>query len=112
MAATNHDELVTEARGVNTDIDLMTSHELVELMNDEDELVAPAVRGASRAIADMTDAVVDRLQAGGRLLHIAAGSSGAIAALDAAECETTFSLPPGRVTAIVAGAGLATAAER
>jgi N-acetylmuramic acid 6-phosphate etherase len=112
MAATDHDELVTEARGVNTDIDLMTSHELVELMNDEDELVAPAVRGASRAIADMTDAVVDRLQAGGRLLYIGAGSSGAIAALDAAECETTFSLPPGRVTAIVAGAGLATAAER
>jgi N-acetylmuramic acid 6-phosphate etherase len=112
MPRTEHDDLVTEAGGASRDIDLLSSHELVELMNDEDELVAPAVRGASRAISDMIDAVVDRLEAGGRLLYAGAGSSGAIAALDAAECETTFALPPGRVAAIVAGARLATAAER
>ena len=94
------------------DIDLLSSHELVELMNDEDELVAPAVRQASAQIAEAIDAVVARLEGGGRLLYVGAGSSGAIAALDAAECETTFALPPGRVAAIVAGAGLVSAAER
>jgi N-acetylmuramic acid 6-phosphate etherase len=112
MARTDQDDLVTEARGDTTDIDLLSSHALVELMNDEDELVAPAVRQASAQIAEAIDAVVMRLEGGGRLLYLGAGSSGAIAALDAAECETTFALPPGRVAAIVAGAGLESAAER
>jgi N-acetylmuramic acid 6-phosphate etherase len=112
MALTDFDESITEARGASADIDLLSSTELVELMNDEDETVAPAVRAASGQIAALIDAVVDRLERGGRLLYVGAGSSGAIAALDGAECETTFSLPPGRVAAIVAGAGLATAAER
>ena len=112
MARTDQDDLITEARGASADIDLLTSQELVELMNDEDEAVAPAVRAASGQIAELVDAVVDRLETGGRLLYVGAGSSGAIAALDAAECETTFALPPGRVAAIVAGAGLASAAER
>ena len=112
MARTDQDDLVTEARGGTADIDLLSSHALVELMNDEDELVAPAVRQASAQIAGAIDAVVARLEAGGRLLYVGAGSSGAIAALDAAECETTFALPPSRVAAIVAGAGLESAAER
>jgi N-acetylmuramic acid 6-phosphate etherase len=112
MARTDQDGLITEARGVTADIDLLSSHELVELMNDEDELVAPAVRQASAQIADTIAAVVKRLERGGRLLYVGAGSSGAIAALDAAECETTFALPPGRVAAIVAGEGLVSAAER
>jgi len=47
MAPTDQDEQITEARGGTDDIDLLSSHELVELMNDEDELVAPAVRQAS-----------------------------------------------------------------
>ena len=112
MPGTEQDDLVTEARGGSSDIDLLSSHELVELMNDEDELVARAVRRASGQIAGTIDAVVERLEGGGRLLYVGAGSSGAIAALDAAECETTFALPPGRVAAIVAGAGLESAAER
>jgi N-acetylmuramic acid 6-phosphate etherase len=112
MPGTEQDELVTEERGGNADIDLLATRELVELMNDEDEAVAPAVRAASGQIADTIDAVVNRLELGGRLFYAGAGSSGAIAALDAAECETTFSLPPGRVAAIVAGAGLGSAAER
>jgi N-acetylmuramic acid 6-phosphate etherase len=112
MARTDQDDLITEARGGSTDIDLLTSQELVQLMNDEDESVAPAVRAASGQIAELVDAVVDRLETGGRLLYVGAGSSGAIAALDAAECETTFALPPGRVAAIVAGSWLTSAAER
>src|SRR5687768_16551197 len=112
MAGIDQDELITEARGEGADIDLLRSHELVEVMNDEDELVDPAVRQASAEIAETIDAVVERLEGGGRLLYVGAGSSGAIASLDAAECETTFALPPGRVTAIVAGAGQESAAER
>src|SRR5262245_52933423 len=103
MAATDRDELVTEAAGGNADIDLLSSHELVELMNDEDKTVASAVRAASLQIADVIDAIVDRLERGGRLIYVGAGTSGALAALDAAECETTFSAPPSQVMAVVAG---------
>jgi N-acetylmuramic acid 6-phosphate etherase len=43
---------------------------------------------------------------------VGAGSSGRIAALDADECEATFSTSPGQVVALVAGDGLASAEER
>ncbi len=112
MAATDHDELVTEAGGASADIDLLSSHELVELMNDEDDTVAPAVRAASVQIAEVIDAVVERLERGGRLIYVGAGTSGALAQLDAAECETTFSAPPSHVMAVVAGSGASSSAER
>jgi N-acetylmuramic acid 6-phosphate etherase len=56
--------------------------------------------------------LVERLRAGGRLVYVGAGSSGHIAALDAGECEATFSTEPGQVVGIVAGAGLESAEER
>jgi N-acetylmuramic acid 6-phosphate etherase len=77
--------------------------ELVELMNAEDQTVAASVRSASAAIAELVDATAARLRAGGRLIYVGAGSSGRIAALDAAECQSTFSTPAGTVVALVAG---------
>jgi len=62
-----------------------------------------AVAAAIPAIADAIDAIADRLRAGGRLVYVGAGSSGLIAALDASECEATFSTPRGVVVALVAG---------
>jgi len=44
-----------------------------------------------------------RLRDGGRLVYVGAGSSGLVAALDASECEATFSTDPGQVLALVAG---------
>jgi N-acetylmuramic acid 6-phosphate etherase len=73
--------------------------ELVQLMNDADATVPAAIREAARAI----DAVVERIRSGGRLVYVGAGSSGRIAALDASECEATFSTAPGLVLALVAG---------
>jgi N-acetylmuramic acid 6-phosphate etherase len=56
--------------------------------------------------------VAERLAAGGRLVYVGAGTSGRIAALDAEECESTFSTAPGQVIALVAGADAATSAGR
>ena len=64
------------------------------------------------AIAAAIDAIVERLRGGGRLIYVGAGSSGRIAALDADECEATFSTEPGQVVALVAGGGLPRAAQR
>jgi N-acetylmuramic acid 6-phosphate etherase len=107
------DELPTEARGEGAgDLDLRSTSELVELMNAHDATVAASVGAAAEAIAAAVDAVVERLDAGGRLVYVGAGTSGALAALDAAECESTFAVTAGQVVALVAGVGLPTSAER
>jgi N-acetylmuramic acid 6-phosphate etherase len=98
------DELVTEARNPDSsDLDLRTTPELVGLMSAEDSSVPAAVAQASAAIATAIDAVAGRLSAGGRLIYVGAGTSGRLAALDAAESESTFSTSPGQVVALLAG---------
>ena len=100
---TAFDELGTEARDTaGADLDLRTTLELVELMNAGDATVAPSVAGASASIASLVDDIAARLQAGGRLVYVGAGTSGRLAALDAAECEPTFGI---EVTALVVRRG-------
>ena len=95
------------------DLDLRSTLDLVELINDEDAKVAAAVRGASLSIAAAIDAIVGRLERGGRLVYVGAGSSGRLALVDAAECGPTFGVAPEQVVALVAGgpAALAVAQE-
>ena len=110
---TAFEQLGTEARDAGgADLDLRSTAELVELMNAEDATVAAAVGAASRAVAALVDDVAARLALGGRLLYVGAGTSGRLAALDAAECEATFSVEPGRVTALVAGEGASSMLEQ
>jgi len=98
------DELATEAwNAAGADLDLRTTAELVELMNAEDSVVPGAVAEAREAIAAAVDAIASCLQRGGRLIYVGAGTSGRLAAVDAAECESTFSTPSGQVVALVAG---------
>jgi N-acetylmuramic acid 6-phosphate etherase len=88
---TAFDKLGTEARdAAGADLDLRSTRELVELMNAQDTTVPAAVAGASAGIAGLIDAVVARLGGGGRLVYAGAGTSGRLAALDAAECGPTF----------------------
>jgi N-acetylmuramic acid 6-phosphate etherase len=102
------DDLVTEARArTGADHDLRSTAELVELMNRQDASVPAAVDAARAQITAAIEEIVARLARGGRLIYVGAGSSGRIAALDAAECESTFSTEPGQVVALVAG-GLVT----
>jgi N-acetylmuramic acid 6-phosphate etherase len=101
------DDLVTEARSPEaSDLDLRPTRELVALMNHEDATVPAVVAAAGDQIAAVVDAIVERLAGGGRLLYVGAGSSGRLAAVDAAECETTFAAGRGQVVALVAGAHL------
>src|SRR5919199_6107640 len=90
--APDRSDPVTEQRVANRhDLDLWPTLALVELINDEDATVAAAVRRAAPATARAIDAIVERLRVGGRLVYVGAGTSGRLAALDAAECGPTFS---------------------
>ena len=94
----------------SSELDTMTSLQIVRLMNDEDATVPEAVRAALPAIADAIDAITARLKRDGRLVYVGAGTSGRLAVLDAVECVPTFSVPSTLVVALIAGgAGALTA---
>ncbi len=78
-------------------------------MNSEDATVPAAVGAAAGAVAAAIDAIAQRLEAGGRLVYVGAGTSGRLAVVDAAECTSTFSTPPGLVVALIAGGSAAAA---
>jgi N-acetylmuramic acid 6-phosphate etherase len=94
-------ESVTEGRvDQHADLDLRSTRDLVDLMNSEDATVAAAVREVAGPLTAAIDAIVDRLERGGRLVYVGAGTSGRLAAMDAAECQPTFGLRPGIVLAV------------
>jgi N-acetylmuramic acid 6-phosphate etherase len=90
------------ARPDLADLDLRSTRDLVRLLNDEDATVPAAVAEAGDALAAAIDSIAERMRRGGRLIYAGAGTSGALAALDAAECGSTFGSPPGEVLAVVA----------
>jgi phosphoheptose isomerase len=84
-------------------LDTKSTLGILRVMNREDARVALAVRRELPAIARAVDAIVKSVRAGGRLFYIGAGTSGRLAAIDAAECPPTFGTPPKMVHAIIAG---------
>jgi N-acetylmuramic acid 6-phosphate etherase len=94
----------TEAANPATrDFDLMPVLEQAALMNAEDRRVAEAVRAALPAVAIAVERIAACLRRRGRLLYVGAGTSGRLAALDAAECPPTFGTDPSMVQVVLAG---------
>ena len=87
----------------SANIDRLGTLEMLQVINAEDASVAGAVARALPAIAQAVDAIAARLRAGGRLFYVGAGTSGRLGMLDAVECVPTFSSPPEKVQAIIAG---------
>jgi N-acetylmuramic acid 6-phosphate etherase len=117
---TNHDQaallqqLITESQNeASQGLDTKSALEIARIINHEDAKVAGAVKKAIPEIAEVIDQVARSLREGGRLIYVGAGSSGRIAALDAAECAPTYSSAPGQVQYIMAGGpkALASAVE-
>jgi N-acetylmuramic acid 6-phosphate etherase len=102
------DALTTET--VNSDLmgmDTLPTTSILDIMNDEDEKVAPAVREEIPQIARAVHKVVATFRMGGRLFYVGAGSSGRLGVLDASECPPTFGVSPDLVQAIIAGGDVA-----
>jgi N-acetylmuramic acid 6-phosphate etherase len=94
------------------EMDTLSTRDLLALMNDEDTHAIQAVRTQLDQIAEAVDAIAARLRAGGRLHYFGAGTSGRLAALDAAEIPATFGVAPELVIAHAAGDGEAEDDER
>jgi N-acetylmuramic acid 6-phosphate etherase len=80
---------------------------LVARLHAGDREAVRAVSRALPALSRLAEAAAAALGAGGRLLYVGAGTSGRLAALDAAECPPTFGVAPSRVRALVAGGATA-----
>lgn len=96
--------LTTETRNENSrDIDTKSTLEIVEIINNEDKLVALAVEKELPQIAKAVDAIAAALKQGGRLIYIGAGTSGRLGILDASECPPTYGTDPSMVQGLIAG---------
>ncbi|NHQ89281.1 N-acetylmuramic acid 6-phosphate etherase [Janthinobacterium lividum] len=85
------------------DLDLYPVEQLVAALVDDQFWAIEAVRLASPDIASAITAALPRIAAGGRLLYVGAGTSGRLGVLDSVELNPTFSWPPERAVAILAG---------
>ena len=86
----------------------MSSLEIVELMNEQDLTIAGVVQGALPEIARAVDLISKKINIGGRLFYLGAGTSGRLGVMDAAECVPTFGTEPESVQGIIAGGSEAT----
>ena len=88
---------------LHADLDLYGPQQLVDAFADDQLHAVNAVRAASADLARAVQAAVPRLAAGGRLVYVGAGTSGRLGLQDAVELWPTFSWPPERAIALLAG---------
>jgi N-acetylmuramic acid 6-phosphate etherase len=84
-------------------LDQYPTTELVNVLVDDQINAVNAVRAAAPRIAAAVTAALPRMEAGGRLVYVGAGTSGRLGVLDSVELYPTFSWPHGRAVALLAG---------
>jgi N-acetylmuramic acid 6-phosphate etherase len=98
------ENLLTEKRNPETtNIDQLSTLQMLEVIHASDRSVADAVHAELPRIARAIDGIVERMEKGGRLFYIGAGTSGRLGVLDASECPPTFNVDPGLVVGLIAG---------
>lgn len=98
-------DLTEQRNPVSQRLDELSVDSILRLMNEEDRKVPEAVEKALPRIAEAVEVLVKSWSSGGRWIYVGAGTSGRVAALDAAECPPTFGVSPDRVRALLAGGG-------
>jgi len=94
---------ITEQPSHFDHLEKMSVLEILEHINEEDTIVAEAVRQVIPQIQVLVEAIVPRMERGGRLFYIGAGTSGRLGILDASELPPTFGVPETWVVGIIAG---------
>ena len=99
---------LTEQRNPATaSIDQLSPLEIVDVINAEDDKIAPAVHAERTEIARAIEFAEDAVRRGGRLVYVGAGTSGRLGVLDASEMPPTFGVEPGLVLGVIAGGSAA-----
>ncbi|NLN50409.1 MAG: N-acetylmuramic acid 6-phosphate etherase [Acholeplasmataceae bacterium] len=101
-------KITTEQRNPKTtNIDLLSTKEILVLFNEEDKTVPYAVGKALDQIAIVVDKVTEAFRNDGRLFYVGAGTSGRLGVLDASECPPTFGVSEDMVIGVIAGGDIA-----
>lgn len=96
-------ERITESESYYTDLEKMPVAELLQHINEQDQTVPAAVARCIPQIEALVNAIVEKMQKGGRLFYMGAGTSGRLGIVDASECPPTFGVPHGMVVGLIAG---------
>lgn len=95
-----------DTEGINENsrkIDQLSTYEVLETINDEDQKVAKVIRENLGSIEAAVEAIFKKVKNGGRLIYIGAGTSGRLGVLDASECPPTYGVSKELVQGIIAG---------
>ena len=94
---------ITEQDSNHNDLEKKSVKDLVELMHKEDNNALEAVQKVLPEITKLIEEISLKMNKGGRLFYIGAGTSGRLGVLDASECPPTFGTPPEKVVGLIAG---------
>lgn len=93
----------TEQPSKYDNLERLSTQTILEDINREDHSVPEAVAQCIPYIEPLVEAIVVKLNRGGRVFYIGAGTSGRLGILDASECPPTFGVPDGMFIGIIAG---------
>src|ERR1035437_2371623 len=94
---------ITEQPSLHTNLDKKSVGQLLMEMNEEDQKVALAVQRTILQIEELVEKIVERMNQGGRIFYVGAGTSGRLGVLDASEIPPTFGMPSHLVVGLIAG---------
>ena len=94
---------VTEQSSNYSNLDKMTTRELLEGINREDHHIPDVVAGCIPQIEKLVDGIVERMRHGGRVFYMGAGTSGRLGILDASEIPPTYGAPYDLFIGLMAG---------
>ena len=94
---------ITEQDSNHNDLEKKSVRDLVESMHKEDNNALDAVQKVLPEITKLIEEIAIKMNKGGRLFYIGAGTSGRLGVLDASECPPTFGTPPEKVVGLIAG---------
>lgn len=98
---------ITESPSEFENLEKMGVPELVTSINQEDGKVHLAVKNALPQIEKLIELILERMQQGGRIFYLGAGTSGRLGVLDASELPPTFGVPDTMVIGLIAGGDVA-----
>ena len=93
----------TESDSSYNDLEKMSTYDLLKNINREDKTVADIVEKQISKIENLVNEICRKINSGGRLFYLGAGTSGRLGVLDASECPPTFGVDHNLVIGLIAG---------
>ena len=94
---------ITEQESHYRNLETQTVEELTSGLLTEYKKIAFAIEKAKPQLDRLINAVVEKLQNGGRMIYVGAGTGGRLSVLDVVELPTTYGMEDDTITVVLAG---------